>query len=239
MTVKKTTTAKKTSSSSSATKAARTRASSKKVLNLNEKLNQVIESINQEDKKIVLTSDDGSQALYTPVKTRVLETRKIFGFDIKILTSLLSSNENGTSALFKAEVSIKNDKGEWELVSTGHSQENKSSSATNAINYLENAETSSIGRALSHLGIDGGSTTETELLKQFTNKGVKEFGGKTKTQEPKINSEQIKKIKELVSKDPNYTIENILKENKISKLEHMTFKRAKEIIMLLDDDSLL
>ena len=232
---KKTPTLKKATTKTAAKKTT-TQSTVKKKLSLNEKLNQVIDSINHKDKKVILTDDNGNQTPYTPVKVRVLETRKVFGFDIKIITTLMNSNEAGTSALFRAEIEIKDDNNEWQLVSTGHSQENKSTSATNLINYLENAETSAVGRALSNLGIDGGSTSETELLKQFTNKGTKEFGGKTKDRTPKASAKQINKIKDIVDKDPHYTIENILKENGVKRIEDLTSKRADEIISLMDDD---
>lgn len=83
---------------------------------------------------------------YIPVVERVKEFRKHHP-KFQLATELLS-NENGV-CVFKA--SIYTDEGL--LLATGHAYEKESSSFINKTSYIENAETSAIGRALGNMGI--------------------------------------------------------------------------------------
>jgi len=83
---------------------------------------------------------------YVEVNERVKYFRSNYeGWSIE--TELLS-NENGT-CVFKA--TVKDDQGT--VVSTGHAYENEGSTFINKTSYIENCETSAVGRALGLLGI--------------------------------------------------------------------------------------
>lgn len=82
---------------------------------------------------------------YVMVNERVLEFRRQHP-NGAILTELVS-NEDGV-CVFKAMVYV----GET-VVATGHAYEKETSSFINKTSYIENCETSAVGRALGMLGI--------------------------------------------------------------------------------------
>lgn len=92
-----------------------------------------------------LKSTDIKGKAYVEVNERIKAFRKMFpdGF---IRTEILSLNDGIVT--MKAEVGI-DDK----VIATGHAQEKESSSFINKTSYVENCETSAIGRALGILGI--------------------------------------------------------------------------------------
>lgn len=82
---------------------------------------------------------------YIPVNERIKEFWKRYP-DGNIITEMVS-NENGV-CVFKAEIYV-ND----ERKATGHAYEKETSSFINKTSYIENCETSAVGRALGILGI--------------------------------------------------------------------------------------
>lgn len=97
---------------------------------------------------------------YVEVNERVKYFReKYVGWRIE--TELISNNDG--VCVFKAIV--KNDTGE--IVSTGHAFEKESSSFINKTSYIENCETSAVGRALGFLGI--GIDTSIASSEEVTN----------------------------------------------------------------------
>ena len=84
---------------------------------------------------------------YVMVHERIKEFRKLYP-NGSILTEMLS-NDNGV-CVFKAMVYLGGKEG---CVAVGHAYEKESSSFINKTSYVENAETSAIGRALGVLGI--------------------------------------------------------------------------------------
>lgn len=82
---------------------------------------------------------------YVMVNERVLEFRKRYP-DGAILTELVS-NEGGV-CVFKAMAYVGDT-----IVATGHAYEKEDSSFINKTSYIENCETSAVGRALGLLGI--------------------------------------------------------------------------------------
>ena len=81
---------------------------------------------------------------YIMVNERIMYFKN--NYDGSIVTELLS-NENGM-CIFKAEVFI-----EGILRATGHAYEKEGSTFINKTSYIENCETSAVGRALGILGI--------------------------------------------------------------------------------------
>lgn len=82
---------------------------------------------------------------YAEVNQRVKAFRMVHPMG-KILTEMLS-NVDGV-CLFRAEIYS----GEGNLLGTGHAQEKESSSQINSTSYIENCETSAVGRALGMCG---------------------------------------------------------------------------------------
>lgn len=97
---------------------------------------------------------------YVEVNERVKFFREKYA-GWRIETELLS-NSDGV-CIFKAIV--KNDTGE--IISTGHAFEKESSSFINKTSYIENCETSAVGRALGFLGI--GIDTSIASSEEVTN----------------------------------------------------------------------
>lgn len=137
-------------------------------------------------------------------------------------------------AMFKAE--ILNDKGV--VIANGHAREVKESSYINKTSYVENAETSAMGRALGNLGIgvETSFCTADELLVAMAGQ-VKEhsiqLANTSKGTSPreiqkteKLSNDQIKKIKEL---------EETLAMPEAD-LSTMTFENAKKYFVFLTNE---
>lgn len=119
-----------------------------------------------------LTGIDVKGKNYILVPSRVKAFRMLYpeGF---ILTDILS-NENGV-VLMKTEVGYYD--GDRKVVlGTGLAYEKEDSSFINRTSYIENCETSSVGRALGFLalGIDGGGICSAEELTNAVNNQKKE-----------------------------------------------------------------
>ena len=84
---------------------------------------------------------------YVMVHERIKEFRKKYP-NGSILTEMLSNNDG--VCVFKAMIYLGGKEG---CVAVGHAYEKEASSFINKTSYIENAETSAIGRALGVLGI--------------------------------------------------------------------------------------
>lgn len=82
---------------------------------------------------------------YIPVNERIKEFWRRYP-EGNIITTLIS-NDNGV-CVFKAEIYA-----DGEIKATGHAYEKETSSFINKTSYIENCETSAVGRALGILGI--------------------------------------------------------------------------------------
>lgn len=83
---------------------------------------------------------------YVPVNERVKEFRAKYP-ELRVLTELVSLDEN--SVVMKATVT---DMG-GNILANGYAQEDRGSSNINKTSYVENCETSAVGRALGMFGI--------------------------------------------------------------------------------------
>lgn len=82
---------------------------------------------------------------YVEVNERIRAFRELYA-NASILTEMLS-NEMGV-CVFRAQVIVDN-----QIVATGHAYEKETSSLVNKTSYIENCETSAVGRALGIFGI--------------------------------------------------------------------------------------
>ena len=173
-----------------------------------EKSTITYEDIKRANETIITTDIKGKE--YAEVNQRIKAFRMIYPQG-SIPTEMLS-NENGV-CIFRA--SVYTDDGQ--LLSTGTAQEKEDSSFINKTSYIENCETSAVGRALgmAGFGIDTSIASAEEVANAIEN------------QTKKISEEQIKKIKKIIPKEK---FDAMLNYYKIKKLEDMLFDDAKELI---------
>ena len=126
---------------------------------------------------------------YIPVNERIKAFRFIYPRG-QILTEIIGL-ENGVCTM-KAEVYDDNGK----LLATGHGQEKEGSTFINKTSFIENCETSCIGRALGSLGIglDNGFASYEEVANAKVQQG-ENLDRKT------ISKEEWEKLKQMYSKD--------------------------------------
>lgn len=176
-----------------------------------------IEEIN---KNLKTTDIKGKE--YVEVNERVRAFRKLYpdGF----INTEMVSNENGV-CIFKCLIGIYRNEGiDW--LATGHAYEKENSSFINKTSYIENCETSAVGRALGMLGIGIGTSIASAeevgnaiIQQEQTTKITKQMEAALRKaiQEKEINNEiVIEKLKEL-----GHT-----KLEDIELVELMNFKKA-------------
>lgn len=103
---------------------------------------------------------------YTAVNQRILGFRQLFPNGT--ITTEILSNSNGVIVM-KATVSDE----EGKVLATGHAYEKENSSFINKTSYIENCETSAVGRALGilGLGIDENVASADEVKQAIVNQG--------------------------------------------------------------------
>ena len=147
---------------------------------------------------------------YAEVNQRIKAFRMLYpeGF---IETSLIS-NENGV-CVFQAVVG----NGE-NILGTGTAYEKEGSTFINKTSYIENCETSAVGRALgmAGFGIDTSVASAEEVQNAIANQ-----------EEKKATKEQIEQLKGLLTEEK---IENMLAYYKVKSIEDMLYKNAEEVI---------
>lgn len=100
-----------------------------------------LEEVNKRLKPIDIKGKD-----YNTVNQRVLAFRELFP-NGSIRTEVIT--HDGDSILMKTTIRD----GEGNILSTGHAREEKEASFINKSSYIENCETSAVGRALGFIGI--------------------------------------------------------------------------------------
>lgn len=175
--------------------------------------------IDQANKAIRATDIKGKE--YAEVNQRIKAFRMVFpdGF----ITTEMVSNENGV-CVFRAQAGYYLESGETRIIGTGTAYEKEGSTFINKTSYIENAETSAVGRALGMcgFGIDVSVASAEEVQNAIANQDTKD--------ERKATPKQV----ELLAK--TYTganLERLLKANNISKIEDLPMTKASEIISKL------
>lgn len=111
---------------------------------------------------------------YIPVHTRIAEFYEKYP-DGRIVTEIVRLNEDSGFVCFKAGVFRNLD--DAEPSATGHAFEIKAQGYINPTSFIENCETSAVGRALANLGfkIDNGiaSLEEMQKVERMTNDPAK------------------------------------------------------------------
>jgi len=89
---------------------------------------------------------------YKTVALRVQEFRANFP-EHSLITNIVKIDDD--QCIIKASIYKITDTGDGVVIATGHAQEFRKASQINGTSYVENCETSAIGRALAGLGIGG------------------------------------------------------------------------------------
>lgn len=154
---------------------------------------------------------------YVMVNKRVLAFRELFP-NGRIETEIVDL----TNGVVTMKAYVYNEEGV--LLATGYAQEKESSSYINKTSFVENAETSCVGRALGWVGIgvDGSMASAEELANAITNqKKMKEEDAKKAAENAyPSRDEMIRVITEKNLNDPD-NINKILKWAGVQFLEEM------------------
>ena len=178
------------------------------------------EDIKKANESIKTTEIKGK--FYAEVNQRIKAFRMIYpdGF---IMTHMVS-NENGI-CVFKAEVGIYEETGMTRVLGTGTAYEKEDSSFINKTSYIENCETSAVGRALgmAGFGIDVSVASAEEVANAIANQEEKH----EEKQERKATTNQ---ISFLLTKYSGENLEKLLKEQGIKTIDDLPMTKASELI---------
>lgn len=121
--------------------------------------------------------------------------------------------------------------GQEVILATGYAQEKESSSFINQTSFIENAETSSCGRALGFcgFGIDTSIASAEEVKNAIVNQDKK---AEQKAESKKVSEKQLNLLNKII--DPS-KLESFLKKNGVEKLEDLPMEKGKEIIQAWTD----
>lgn len=173
------------------------------------------EELQKINKKLKKTDIKGKD--YVEVNQRILGFRQLY-VNGTIETEMIS-NENGV-VTFKAIIKDENGK----ILATGHAQEKENSSFINKASYIENCETSAVGRALGILGI--GADTSIRSFEEMENK---EFQVSSNS---KINKTKQEALKMSIKNNniSNEQVEEILKKFEFNDISEITLVEYPNII---------
>lgn len=187
--------------------------------------------IEKANKTIKTTDIKGKD--YAEVNQRIKAFRMLYPQGT--IKTMLVSNNDGI-CIFRAEVyeyEKCNDMGNYEskLLGTGTAYEKENSTFINKTSYIENCETSAVGRALGMcgFGIDTSVASAEEVQNAMANQ--KETKGISNT-DIKITPAQIKAIAQIYAGE---NLEKLLKANGLEKLQDMSMTKASEIIKKVNE----
>ena len=166
------------------------------------------EDIKKANEAINTTDIKGKE--YAEVNQRVKAFRMIYPKGT--IKTDMESNENGV-CIFRAGVYSE----DGVLLGTGTAYEKENSTFINKTSYIENCETSAVGRALgmAGFGIDTSIASAEEVANAIEN------------QNKKIEKKQITQIKKLI---PEENFDAMLNYYKIDKIEDMNYEDAVALI---------
>lgn len=155
---------------------------------------------------------------YAEVNQRIKAFRQVYPTGA-ILTDMVS-NENGV-CVFTASCGYYTDDGRFMALGTGTAYETESSSYINKTSYIENCETSAVGRALGMcgFGIDTSVASAEEVQNAINNQ-----------EEPKATPRQIEVLKKVYQGE---NLAKLLEANNITTIEELPMAKASEIIVKL------
>ena len=159
---------------------------------------------------------------YAEVNQRIKAFRMVYPQGA-IVTEMLS-NENGV-CVFKAFAYADGDLSLMEVLGTGHAYEKEDSSFINRTSYIENCETSAVGRALGMAGF--GIDTSVRSAEEMKNAELQQDAIKL------VTKGQIKSLTAL-AKAKGSKLEDICKHYKLNAIEEMTAQQYGECLNMLN-----
>lgn len=152
---------------------------------------------------------------YAEVNQRIKAFRMVYPQGL-IHTQMIS-NENGV-CIFRACVGYLDENGAMQILGLGTAYEKESSSYINQTSYIENCETSAVGRALgmAGFGIDTSVASVEEVQNAMLNQGEK-----------KASPKQLEILAKVYTGE---RLEKLLTLNNITKLEDLPLTKASELI---------
>ena len=147
-----------------------------------------LEEVNKE-----LATVDIKGKAYVQVNTRVVAFRKLF--PMGCITTDIVSLQDGVVVM---KATVMDEAGT--ILGTGYAYEKETSSFINKTSYIENCETSAVGRALAMVGIgtDASMCSAEELVNAITNQNkpdVKQDNKKVEPPQKKIENSVISEVK--------------------------------------------
>ena len=179
---------------------------------------------------------------YVEVNQRIKAFRQLFpeGY----IHTKLVSNENGV-CVFKAEVGYFSDKYEAEVtLATGYAYEKEQSSYINKTSYIENCETSAVGRALGMLGLGidtsvasaeevKNAIVQQEQMADDGKKATRQKAEQAQADDPLITHDKVE-VATAVIKSKQTTLANVLSAYGISELKEMRESQYADMMKRLD-----
>ena len=156
---------------------------------------------------------------YVPVTERVKEFHEKYP-DFTVLTEIISLDE--TSVLMKATVYDPDGK----ILAVGHAQEDRNASNINKTSYVENCETSAVGRAIGMLGIgiDASMASADEVANAVD---------RQEALKQKVNKNCISSLK-MLAEEKGSDFSSILSYYDLNKVEDMTMEQWQSAMQLLN-----
>ena len=168
---------------------------------------------------------------YVEVNERVKYFREEYP-NARLITELISNMQNQEGkgvCIFKANVLDENNN----IISTGHAYEKEDSTFINKTSYIENCETSAIGRALGMLGIgiDTSIASAEEVENAVLNQEQVQTGKQKQNTQPITKDEMYEVVKEAVKEDLMKTEEvtESLRQFNKTRFVDLTYTQAKII----------
>ena len=156
---------------------------------------------------------------YVPVTDRVKEFHRVYP-DYKLLTDIVHFDEN--SVIMVAKIYDQDGK----LVANGHAQEDRNASNINKTSYVENCETSAVGRAIGMLGIgiDASMASADEVANAVD---------RQEALKQKVNKNCISSLK-MLAEEKGSDFSSILSYYDLDKVEDMTMEQWQSAMQLLN-----
>ena len=183
------------------------------------------ENIKKANESIITTDIKGKD--YAEVNQRVKAFRMVYPQGT--ISTQMIKNENGV-CIFTAVV--RNEEGN--ILATGTAYEKENSTFINKTSYIENCETSAVGRALgmAGFGIDTSIASAEEVQNAMANQNKP---SKKTTKDIKALPEQVETIANGCGSEEN--IKKLCEQKGVESLADLTIEQASEIIKKLNERS--
>lgn len=164
-----------------------------------------------------LKSTDIKGKDYVEVNQRIKAFRQVF--PLGTITTSIISLENGVVLM---QATVQNEEGV--TLATGYASEKENSSFINKTSFIENCETSAIGRALGFCGF--GIDSSVASAEEVENTMLNQNHGQDH-QERKASPKQVEILKKIYQGE---NLEKLLKFNHVNKIEDLPLQKASELI---------